>query len=328
VVEKQVVILVVSAVVVAVGGAWAAPPRVVPWLGQRPVKASAHPPLASPCRGSALRARVFLQGATGSLVGGINLLNAGSAPCSLLGWPTVSFTGAAASTTPVQVKELPRSPAPLNVLADPPGSLRALAPGKAASVSLWWENWCGPASVPTGSPGTSPDGLKLTLAGGTSVVVPLAQAPRCDAPQSPSLLSVGPFAPTERHLPESSRLPLRAAIVGVRPVRVKPGLRAFRVHRGELFRYEVAVTNTGRRAFRFAGSNCPVYIEQVVPGPRRVYVLNCRPAGTFAAGATVLFAMHLRIPAGAPLANTGLTWELAPRTSQAPFASAALWVTR
>ena len=108
-VEKRVVILVLSVVVVAVGGAWAAPPRVVPWLDQRPVKASAHPPLALPCRGSTLRAQVFLQGATGSLVGGVNLLNAGSAPCSLLGWPKVSFTGAAASTTPLQVKELPRS---------------------------------------------------------------------------------------------------------------------------------------------------------------------------------------------------------------------------
>jgi hypothetical protein len=327
-VEKRVVILVLSVLVVAVGGAWAARPRVVPWLDQRPVKASAHPPLAPPCRGSVLRARLFLQGATGSLVGGVNLLNAGSAPCSLLGWPAVSFTGAAASTTPLQVKELPRSPVPLDVLADPPGSLRALAPGKSASVSLWWSNWCGPGSVPTGSPGTPPDGIDLALAGGTSVVVPLAQAPRCDAPQSPSLLSVGPFAPTERHLPVSSRLPLRAVIVGARPVQVKPGLRAFRVHRGELLRYQVAVTNTGRRSFRFAGSSCPVYVEQVVPGPQQVYVLNCRPAGTLPPGATVLFAMQLRIPANAPLRASSLTWELAPKTYQAPFAPAAVWVTR
>ncbi len=327
-VEKRVVILLLSAVVVAVGGAWAAPPRVVPWLDQRPVKASAHPPLAPPCRASTLRAQLFLQGATGSLVGGVNLLNAGAAPCSLVGWPTASFSGAAASTTQLQVKELPRSPAPLDVLADPPGSLRALAPGKSASVSLWWSNWCGPGSVPTGSPGTPPDGLELTLTSGTSVVVALTQAPRCDAPASPSLLSVGPFAPTERHLPESSRLPLRAAIVGARPVQVKPGLRAFHVHRGQLLRYEVAVTNTGRRSFRFAGSSCPVYIEQVVPGPQQVYVLNCRPAGTLGPGATVLFAMQLRIPSDARLGNTGLTWELAPKTYQAPFAPAAVWVAQ
>lgn len=237
-------------------------------------------------------------------------------------------TGAASSKTKLQVKELPRAPAPLDVLADPPGSLRALAPGKSASVSLWWSNWCGPGSVPTGSPGTPPDGLELGLAGGTSLVVPLAQAPRCDAPQSPSLLSVGPFAPTERHPPASSRLPLRAVIVGARPVQVKPGLRAFRVYRDALLRYEVEVTNTGMRVFRFAGSSCPVYIEQVVPGLQQVYVLNCRPAGTLAPGATVLFAMQLRIPSDARLGNTSLTWELAPKTYQAPFASAAVWVAQ
>ena len=71
-----------------------------------------------------------------------------------------------------------------------------------------------------------------------------------------------------------------------------------------------------------------MYIEQVVPGPQQVYVLNCRPAGTLAPGATVLFAMELRIPANAPLRNSSLTWELAPKTYQAPFAPAAVWVTR
>ena len=322
-------LLVLPVGAVTAGVALAGLPRVVPWLDVRPVKASAHPPLAAPCRGSALRAQLFLQGATGSLVGGVNLLNAGSVPCSLLGWPTLSFTGAAASVTPVRVKKLSRSPTPPDVLADPLGSLRALAPGKSASVLLWWSNWCGPGSIPTGSSsGMPPDELKLTLARGTSVLVPLTQAPRCDAPKQPSLLSVGPFAPTERRLPASSRLPLGVAIVGVRPVRVKPGLRGFLVHRGELFRYEVAVTNTSRRAFRFAGSSCPVYIEQVVPGPQQLYVLNCRPAGTLAPGASVLFAMQLRIPASARLANTGLSWELAPRTYLAPFASATVWVMR
>ena len=323
---SRLVILASLAVLAAAGAVSAAPPPAIAWLDQRPVKASAHPPLASPCRGSALRAQLFLQGATGSLVGGVNLMNVGSAPCSLLGWPTVSFTGAAASTTRVKVKELPRSPAPVDVLADPPGSLRALAPGKSATVSLWWSNWCGPGSTPTGSPGTPPTGLDLTLVNATRVIVPLKQAPRCDAPQSPSLLSVGPFTPTELHLPASSRLPLRATIVGVRPVQVKPGLRAFRVHRSELLRYKVAVTNTGTRAFRFAGSSCPVYIEEVVPGPQELYVLNCRLADTIASGATVVFAMQLRIPANAHLGNTGLTWELAPKTYQAPFASVAVWV--
>src|SRR5258708_14964906 len=103
---RALVILVALAVLVAAGGARAAPPRVIEWLDQRPVKASAHPPLAQPCRGSALRAQLFLQGATGSLVGGGNLMKVGFAPCSLLGWPTVSVTAAAASAARVSGKEL------------------------------------------------------------------------------------------------------------------------------------------------------------------------------------------------------------------------------
>jgi hypothetical protein len=315
------------AIALAGGSASAAPPRVIPWLDQRPVKASAHPPLAPACTAGALHAELFLQGATGSLVGGVNLLNTSSAPCSLLGWPTVSFTGAAAASVPLQVRQLPRSPEPPDVLADPVGSLRALAPGKSASAWLWWSNWCGPGSVPAGSPGTPPDGLELVFQGGSSLIVPLAQAPRCDAPQAPSSLQLGPYAPTTRRLPESSRLLLRAVIVGPRPVLVKPNLRALRAHRGQLLHYQVAVTNVGSRPFRFAGSSCPDYIEQIIPGPSEAYVLNCRPAGTIAPGATVLFAMQLRVPANAPLRNTGLSWELAPTTYQAPFASAAVWVT-
>ena len=316
-------IAVVAAFAVA-GGARAAR-RVIPWLDQRPMRASAHPQLAPACAAGALRAHLFLQGATGSLVGGVNLFNAGSRPCSLLGWPVVSLTGASALATPLQVRHTRRSAVPPDLLADPPGSLRALRSGRSASISLWWSNWCGSAPV-AGSPVMPPAGLKLSFASGTSLVMPLAQAPRCDAPTLPSSLSVGPFVPATRRLPASSRLPLRAAIIGPRPVLVKPHLRAFRVHRGELLHYQIALTNTARRPFRFTGSSCPLYIEEVVPAPEQVYVLNCRPAKTITAGTTLVFEMQLHIRRNAPLGNTGLSWELAPKTSQPPFATAAVWV--
>jgi Protein of unknown function (DUF4232) len=288
---------------------------VVPWLALHPAKAPPAPPLAAPCRASDLHARLFLQGATGSLVGGVDVRNAGAAPCSLLGYPRVSFTGAASVRW--RLKLLAASPAPLDVLADPPGSLRALAPGKSASVAIFWSNWCG----------APPDALSLGI-GGARIAVPIARAPRCDSPQFPSTVSVAPFAPTTRRLPESSRLPLRVAILGNRPVRVKPGLRAFRVHRGELLRYEVAVTNTGPQPFRFASTSCPVYVESLAPLAPQVYVLNCRRVGAIAARATVVFAMQIRIPAAARLGVGSITWELAPRTYQAPFAAAGVDVVR
>lgn len=228
-----------------------------------------------------------------------------------------------------RVKKIARSPEPSDVLADPPGSLRALGPGKSAVISLLWSNWCGPGSKPASGPGTPPDGLRIRFRSGSSLVVPVAQAPRCDAPQQPSLLSVGPFTPTARRLPPSSRLPLTVAIVGPRPVSVKPRLRAFRVHRGALLRFRVALTNSGKTVFRFARSSCPVYIEELLPAAPHLYVLNCRPVvGPIAPHETVLFEMRIPIPAGARLGNTSLTWELAPKTYEAPFAPAAVWVVR
>src|SRR5579884_623482 len=98
---------------------------VVPWLPLQPAKASASPPLAPPCRAGELAAQLALNGATGSLVGDVELRNAGTTPCPLLGHPTISFTGAAARQEPWPVRELAASPAPPDVLADPPGSLRS-----------------------------------------------------------------------------------------------------------------------------------------------------------------------------------------------------------
>jgi hypothetical protein len=313
-------------VALAVASANAAPGAVIPWLNQRPAKASAHPPLAPPCRASDLHAHLFMQGATGSLVGGVALLNAGTKACSLLGWPTVSFVGGGATGARWQIKRLAASPSPPDVLTDPPGSLRALQPGKSAGVSLFWSNWCGPGATPTGSGGALPRAIVLRLANGTSVSITPAHAPRCDAPQYPSTLSVGPFAPAERHLPESSRLPLRATIVAERTVRIKPGVKGVLVHRGQLLQYRVAVTNTGTKRFHFARSSCPVYIEQADPAPAQVYVLNCRPVRPIAPGETIVFAMRVQIPTTVRLGAGSLTWELAPKTYLAPFTAAPLWV--
>lgn len=290
----------------------------IPWLDERPVTASPHPPLAAPCRAGQLRVQVFLQGATGSLVGGIRLRNASTSACALVGHPRISIVGSASHLSRWRVERIPASPQPLDVIADPPGSLRALAPGKSAAVTIYWSNWCG----------ARPDGFELALAAGTRLLVPFAGAPRCDAAQYPSKLEVAPFAPATRQLPPSSRLALAAAIVGPRPVAVKPGLRAFRARRGRTLDYRVSLTNTGRRPYRFRGSSCPTYIESLAPASPEAYVLNCRPVGAIAPGARVLFEMRIAVPANARHGNTGLTWQLAPKTYNAPFASAAVWVTR
>jgi hypothetical protein len=309
---------------VAASSAAATPSNTIPWLPVRPASALANPPLAPPCTAEDLHAHLFLQGATGSLVGGVALLNAGALPCSLLGFPMVAFSGAAAQSEKWQVKKLASSPPPLDVVADPPGSLRALAPGKSAGFELFWSNWCGPGATPTGASGALPDTLMLQLPSHTTIAVPVAHAPRCDAPQYPSVVSIGPFAPAVRHLPESSRLPLRARIVGRRAVKVKPGVSAFLVHRGQLLTYTVALTNTGNTAFHFAHSSCPTYIEEIATTHAQVYVLNCRPVPSIAPHETVLFEMRIVIADDTRAGINSLTWELAPKTYEAPFAPATL----
>ncbi|HVS85621.1 MAG TPA: DUF4232 domain-containing protein, partial [Gaiellaceae bacterium] len=116
---------------------------VVPWIPAQPVRAPAHPPLAPACRASQLRPDLFLQGATGSLAGGLDLTNRSRTACSLLGRPRLSLAGGAFPW------RLGKPPAGLSLgqdpLADPVGSLRALAPGKTADVLVWWSNWCGAA---------------------------------------------------------------------------------------------------------------------------------------------------------------------------------------
>jgi len=181
-----------------------------------------------------------------------------------------------AQVTHWRVKQVARSPEPRDVLADPPGSLRALAHGKAAGAWLFWSNWCGPGATPTGDHGTPPSALRHRLANSTTLSIALStRAPRYDAPQAPSKISVGPLRPVSPSLPPSSRLPLRLAIVKAR-------VHRFLARRGRPFRYRVAITNTAAHTLGFGGG-CPAYVEQLVgSGPALAYVLNCHEAGPIA----------------------------------------------
>jgi len=281
--------------------------------------------MAPACRAANLHAPLFLQGATGSLVGGVTLTNRGRA-CALLGWPRAAFAGSAAQATKWQVRRVASSFEPPNPLADPPGSLRALSRGKSARVALVWSNWCGPGSEAAGSSRERPTALVLSLASKTRLRLPLTRAPRCDSPTTPSKLTVEPFRPFVPQLPPSSQLQLRLAVVRPGSTTTNRGLVLLRARGGTLLRYRVSLTNTSERPFRFAA--CPAYVEQLSDAPPRAYVLNCRPAGTIAPRATRLFAIALPISSKARLGSSELTFQLAPRTFNAPIAQAAVLVVR
>jgi len=167
----------------------------------------------------------------------------------------------------------------------------------------------------------------LALASGTTVRLPLRRAPRCDSPAAPSRISVKPFRPFLPQLPPTSRLPLRLAIVAQRPIAVNPGVRALRARRGTLLRYRIAVKNTSTAPYRF-GKRCAAYVEQLAGSVPRAYVLNCRPAGTIEPGRSLLFEVALPVATATRLGSSELTFQLAPRTFEAPIAQAPVWVAR
>jgi Protein of unknown function (DUF4232) len=294
----------------------------IPWLPTRPRRA-AEPPLSAPCRAPDLHAQLQVQGATGNLIGGVLVRNAGRAPCSLRGRPSSArFEGGPATATALRVVAAAADPLDTSLIYDRASSLRALGPGRSAFVPVFWSNWCPPEVVVT-STGTPPSRLVLVLAGGAELTAAVDRAPRCDEPTAPSTLAIKPFARRGRQPPSSSQLPLRAVIVGgSTDKRRSPSLR---VQAGGLLRYEVALTNVSRRPFRFRG--CPTYLQDF-GGRHEWYVLNCRPVGVLQPRETARFAMLLRVPKEARLGRTGLFWLLAPKTYLPATAVAGVLITR
>jgi hypothetical protein len=286
---------------------------VIPWIPAVP-PAPPVPPVAPPCTAASLESDFFVQGATGSLAGGVALTNEGVAACSLLGPVTVRFLD---GSDPSGLMQYQLKPDPVDPGVPLP-ALGALQHGQSAFVAVWWSNWCGDSR---------PTRIGFTLPSGEELVFPLDKSSRCDAPSAPSTLGVGQPAPRAPQPLPASRLPLRAEIVETfrQGPKVIPGVRA---RRGGVARFRVALTNVSRRPFRF-GRTCPTYEEGTgLDKPRELHVLNCRPVGVMAPGARVVFEMRVRVARDARLGRTSLTWELAPDTYLPPFAGGLLVVSR
>jgi hypothetical protein len=163
--------------------AWALP---LPALaaGHSTTVFAAAPPT---CTAVQLTATIFWQGATGSLAGPILLTNRGHAPCSLTGKPNVALRGDG-QNLPVQRVSIGSSDLQM------PVQHLVLIPGARADVQLQWLNWCGRSF---------PGGVRPVIRIDHTTVRPKWQGParlgvataRCDAPDAPSLLYVGPYEP-------------------------------------------------------------------------------------------------------------------------------------
>lgn len=316
--------------VLAFGGSGAASPGRIPWLPIRPHLGPANPPLAAPCTAAQLRATLQLQGATGNLAGGISIVNRSSQPCSLVGRPKLGFAGATSKWRQTRY----RDPTPFDPLAPPRGTLRALPPGEAVSVGIWWSNWCGRSSSDGGDSGEGPTAMLLKAPGGGTIAIrqnrigggaprPLG-APPCYA--SPSTLGATRFTPYVPQGGPSSELPLKVRIVSDArtPLQGDSGTPpSFVIRRGSWLSYTVVLTNRSRQMFRF-GSSCPAYTEGFAGHDVQAYVLNCRPVGSVGPGKSVRFAMRLRVPRQLDLGSPAFGWMLAPHSWGAPQALAVV----
>lgn len=302
-------------------------PGEVPWLPTRPQLPAANPPLAPACTASQLRASLFLQGATMSLVGPISLVNRSSQPCSLLGRPRLSFANATSKWQETRWRPSLGNPTPFDPLAPPRGSLRALAPGEHVSVMLWWSNWCGRGARPGGSMSQSPAAIVLTPPGGGQVKLTNAHtghglpAPVCNGGAgSLSTLQAGNFTPFVPQGGPSSELPLRARIVSG-PLFVIKGKRisepSLVARAGTWLSYTVELTNRSARPFHF-GRTCPAYTEGIGADQNQAYILNCHPVGAIAPGRSVRFAMRVHVPRHLEESYPSLGWTLAPHSWNAP----------
>jgi hypothetical protein len=151
---------------------------------------AAAPSYAS-CDLTRLRATAGLQGATGSMLGGLRLRNPGPT-CTLAGRPLIELRWHGKRVTPPQQRFAPGSlksmgPFHLN---------RTLAHDKSLFVSVQWFNYCGPKPWGTGSfrpvailrVKGAPGSVRATF---RDAVVP----PYCNAPKY-SRFSVGDFGTT------------------------------------------------------------------------------------------------------------------------------------
>lgn len=306
----------------------AVPPRhVIAW--DDAVPSQLQPPRVPPapaCRAAQLRVTgpgfQFVAGGTGG-TGAVALRNTGPGRCGLTGYPTVRLVGAPRAPRQRQVN-LPARAAGFPEVAEPATSLRAIAPGSTATLSIDWSNWCVPGAAGSAKPQIPPSAVRVSLGKGLgSLNVRYNAVPACDAPGRPSTISVRPFAPAP--LP-STRPWTTANVKAAIESADGPGV-PLTAKRGQVARFIVRLRNASPVTVRFGG--CPLLAEALEPtGQTEIHQLNCRPAGPILPGRSLFFDMRIRVPASAPLGKTGLFWELDPTGAQFPEAVTGLVVTR
>jgi len=150
------------------------------------VAASAQGRAAAPtCRAAQLRPHFFMQGATGSLAGGVYVRNVSRTTCALVGLPYVKLVGGGARHARSQLYRLRNGS---DGIPHPPTTpLHHFRHGQRALLSVIWSNWCHARPV---------DLVVVLPHRGGKLRWKLPRfTPRCDQSSRPSRLGISRFAP-------------------------------------------------------------------------------------------------------------------------------------
>jgi len=182
VVAAALIVLGASAALAGIG-AFRGPHEVIPGSSGPPTAA-----LGTSCTAANLRAATSIDGAAGSVVGSIDLTNAGAATCTLSGRPTLSLSTLGTPLSPHTTEVPPQWQ--VDATAAPTGwPVVTLRPGAVSSIRVRWSNACPQLSSPVVwhvDLGGDAGGLDATGA---------ALNPSCLGSAEPSTLEVGPFEP-------------------------------------------------------------------------------------------------------------------------------------
>jgi DNA-binding CsgD family transcriptional regulator len=282
----------------------------IAWVDSTPAPYAASPAatptvdpliLATPeCRGDQL-AGVY----TGSrFAGGYTFVefviaNVSAAPCRLSGSAaSFQYLGAAGDVlvTGQQAECSPLECAPALLAAG--GSIGSTGQEDPAARALFSIRGFDPAPGACEGSGAVSE-IRLTMPGGGAFTIPEEESGKCLGPD------LGPFVPEEQtiHPP-----PPRVALITSAQLPAKTAA-------GQELNFAVEITNVSDSPFSF-GDVCPNYI--LIVGNKAVYdthALNCRPAGTIAAGGHALFAMQVAVPADLAPGAYDIDWSL-----DAPYA--------
>ena len=178
---------------------------VIPWLDATPAPIPAAPPTPDPASYEACASQDLAllaggwSGATGSMGGGIEVVNVSRLPCRIGAYPSAVLLDADGKVLAEQAG---------GAATESPGIVGML-PGGNAGATLVWENWCGTKP-------SLPLRVRVTLPGaGTALTAQVRQSgppggevPRCDVPNAGS--RVGVVGPLTAPAPSSAAYPIQS----------------------------------------------------------------------------------------------------------------------